>query len=369
MNTLQLKDKDRIILLSDVHYGIKSGGDNTINYLSWMDTTDAYFREFLIPIIEDIKQENNPILIVCGDFFDNRISIRLDVMHRAYKVISELASHIDIIFIPGNHDCYHSEDSEINSLRLFDGIQHVRIVDTNTRVVTCDGKLKIDLFPWTSNKKKLSEDIKNSDADVVLIHADVNGLTYASNVKISNGVDVESFKGRKVYSGHIHKRQETNKVTYIGCPYEQDRSDTGNSKGVYVIGIDNECDGGFYESFFENFVSPRFITYTYDEFKDISRLSPDDIKNNYVEVTYRKENNADIAKMMNDSDKYGCASIIFRFIDDETHESSLTDEQKNMSIEDTVEEFINNMKDISNEQREFLLKKNRQYTEKVKNAN
>lgn len=364
MKQLNFELVDRVVLISDVHYGVKSGGDNTMNYITWMNTIDNYFDDFFIPLVEDIKTEHKPVVVVCGDFFDNRISIRLDIIDRAFSLIKKLSSVVEVVFMVGNHDSYHSDDSFVNSLKIFTGINGVYIVDepTTMHIKTMD----IDILPWTSDKSELGKMVRESKSTVALLHTDINGLSYPSNIQITNGVDLTDIDIIKVYSGHIHKRQETKKVTYIGSPYELDKSDTGNSKGVYVIGMN---DGVFFEEFYENMMSPRHITYTYDEFSKVSRLMPDEIRNNYIEITYTKEHKADIAKIMNDIDKYECARMNFVFIDDSVVVTELSDEQKSTNICLTLEEYINSLTDISDECREFLLTKNKEYIDRANENN
>ena len=99
MNNMEeiIANYTKVILLSDVHYGLKGGGDNTLNYLGWLDRTDAYFREFLIPLIENVKSDGHmPCLVICGDFFDNRVSLRIDIINRAIDIVKELSKHIDV---------------------------------------------------------------------------------------------------------------------------------------------------------------------------------------------------------------------------------------------------------------------------------
>lgn len=365
MDKIELKQVDRVVLISDLHYGVKSGGDNTINYLKWMDTDDAYIRDVLIPLIEELKTEGHtPAVIVCGDFFDNRISVRVDVMNRARDIIAELANHANVLFLVGNHDSYHSEDSSVNSLIVVSGIDGVTVIDKDTTCVA--GGLNIDMFPWSSDKKALSKKVTDSRADVVLLHADINGLSYPSNTKITTGLDLGGFKGRHVYSGHIHKRQETSKVTYIGSPYELDKSDSGNLKGVYVIGINAET-GSYEETFYENLVSPRFFTYTYDEFAKIAMLTPEEFENNYIEITYGKEHRTDIDKVMNETTKYKCASMTFRYIDTDVPTVEVTDVSKTVSITDSITECIDSLT-VTDEQRAFLVRKNNEIIDICRNA-
>lgn len=356
-----VNDITRVMLLSDIHYGVKSGGDNTINYIQWMDMMDEYFNKFFLPLVENLKNDGEiPALIICGDFFDNRISIRLDVMNRAMDVVKKLASVMPVYMMVGNHDSYRSEDSLMNSLNIFRGIDNIEIIDTDRHLEMAG--LAIDVFPWTSNYKELTKKVKGSTSDIVLLHADINGLKYPSNVVISDGVDCKTVKDIAIYAGHIHKRQRMGRITYIGSPYELDKSDIGNTKGVYVLA---KHEGVVLEDWYENKVSPKFKNYTYDEFVKESVEHPENIKNNYVEITYEKSNKTDVAKIMNNSEEYGCTSIKFNYRDEAIETVELSEDKKNMTINETIEEYINSMNDITEEQRKFLIDKNKEYMQRL----
>ena len=89
------------------------------------------------------------------------------------------------------------------------------------------------------------------------MHTEIAGANYDNGQKIINGVNLTLSNAKKIYSGHIHKRQELKRCTYIGCPYQITRGDSGNNKGLYILDLnDNKT---FTETFIENDFSPKFI--------------------------------------------------------------------------------------------------------------
>jgi hypothetical protein len=123
----------------------------------------------------------------------------------------------------------------------------------------------------------------NRSAQYIFCHADVQGFNLNRSTKLEHGLeyaDLKSFK--RVYSGHIHIRQDKNNVLYVGTPYEMDRGDRGNTKGFYVLTAEADV---LAEKFIENTVSPRHIKI---EMLDLLNMNFDQIsklvKNNFVDI-------------------------------------------------------------------------------------
>jgi len=101
---------------------------------------------------------------------------------------------------------------------------------------------------------------------------------------LEHGLDLTDLSGfKRVYSGHIHIRQEKGNVVYVGTPYEMDRGDRGNTKGFWILDLD---ESGVSERFIENRVSPRHVKF---DIADILQRSTSELgslfKNNYVDLS------------------------------------------------------------------------------------
>ena len=109
-----LKNTDEIIFISDVHFGVRNGS------FEWLEIMQNYFKDFFIPLIRnEISSGKHPIVVVAGDYFDNRQYIDINVMNVAYNVMKEISSLCEVYMVIGNHDIYKKNDTDVNSLVIF----------------------------------------------------------------------------------------------------------------------------------------------------------------------------------------------------------------------------------------------------------
>lgn len=83
-------------------------------------------------------------------------------------------------------------------------------------------------------------------------------MTMDNGMSITSGVNPDAFSGI-IFSGHIHKHQETKKCIYVGSPFQMSRRDRGNQSGFYLINFKKKT----YE-FIVNDYSPKFQDVTID---------------------------------------------------------------------------------------------------------
>ena len=125
------------------------------------------------------------------------------------------------------------------------------------------------------------KDAASKKYDYVFAHAEISGFKYNNGMLIKNEVSKTDFLSiGKMYSGHIHKKQEFSNIVYVGTPYQLDWADVGEKKGFYILDV---VDGN--ETFIENEISPRFVEY---RLEDIMELNISEVKklldNNYVNL-------------------------------------------------------------------------------------
>ena len=138
-------------------------------------------------------------------------------------------------------------------------------------------------MPWVCHKEDEEKYIKANKYEYVFAHTDIAGFQYDNGreIKAKDGLNLDKIKGiKKLFSGHIHKRQEQKNLIYIGSPYHTKRSDIGNGKGVYLFSPDtNEVN------FDENNLSSIFQRIPLDNMLELTLADAETIlHNNYTDI-------------------------------------------------------------------------------------
>jgi len=222
----------KIFLLSDTHLGIRA------NSLEWLDNIKKFFTNFYIPYLKRNVQDGD-ILFFLGDFFDNRQLIDINVLNAGIDIILEISKILPVYFITGNHDIYKKNTTDVNSIVAFKYIPNVTIFEKP--VLITNNSSKILVIPWIGNAETEELFVRANKCDYVFTHTDINGFMYDTGKEVKNtSIDFTKFKSiKRIFSGHIHKRQEQNNVIYIGSPYHTKRGDIGNTKALYLFDPSN----------------------------------------------------------------------------------------------------------------------------------
>jgi DNA repair exonuclease SbcCD nuclease subunit len=264
----------RVFITTDWHFGIYV---NSID--KWLNMMEDYFYNFFIPYIKANAKEGD-ILIHCGDLYDNRTSIPIIASYKAEKILLELSKILPVHVIVGNHDLWNKGSNDVNSIRLFNYVDNISVY-TETSVLEIGGR-KLVLMPWIEKKSEQIEEIKSYTGDYLFCHSDLNGcLMHLNSVAHRNidKIDVDEFARYKhVFSGHIHIRQTKKNFTFIGSPYEMDRNDMNNDKGITILDLETDRI-----SFHKNTYSPRFKKLELLTEADIDKLDNLDTKD-YIDL-------------------------------------------------------------------------------------
>jgi DNA repair exonuclease SbcCD nuclease subunit len=262
---------NKIFPLSDLHFGVRS------NSLEWVQNQQDFFYNFYIPFLKENVKEKD-ILVFLGDVFDSRQLLDIFVMNIVIDIIIEISKILPIYIMAGNHDIYKKYDTNINSLKIFNAIKNIKIYEKP--IIITNKKTSILILPWIGNKEKEENYIKSNNTNYVFAHSDFTGFKYDNGKEINKGINLNISNAKRIISGHIHKRQETENFIYLGSPYHTKRSDIGNIKGIYVFNPNTN------KLFFkENNYSPRFQKIHLDSIleltkNDISKI----LENNYTDI-------------------------------------------------------------------------------------
>lgn len=367
LNIENIKKFNRFVLLSDIHFGVRS------NSLEWIENIKDYFYNFFIPKFKQISEGRDTAIIIAGDVFDNRQNIDIDVMNSAQEIFEDILNidkNIEIYCIAGNHDLYRKNKSDNKSRTSLNCLKMDRfnIILTETEVELQNG-LKMLFVPWVGNSKTENEIVKKTNADIIIMHTDINGAVYDNGKPITNGVNLNLTTAKKIYSGHIHKRQESDRRTYIGTPYQTKRSDIGNNKGLYYITLNEQY---FYDTFIVNDYSPKFIR---ERLENLAELTADDLSNvfnnNYVDIIIKDIylKHLSIAKLMDALKDFNYKKV--EIIVDKVDKKMISDDfnfDSNISIDTYIENHIKGMEGISDDDKKELLKINTEYMKQYLNT-
>lgn len=221
-------DFKRIFLLSDTHLGVRA------NSLEWLANIRDYFKNCYIPYLKANVQEGD-IICFLGDFFDNRQLLDINVLNVGVDIIIDIAQIFPVYMMTGNHDIYKKYDTDVNSIIAFKHIPNVTIFEKP--LVMTNGVSKVLVIPWVGDKEKEESYVRANKCEYVFAHTTIAGFRFDNDRPIlATATDFSKFKNiKRLFSGHIHKRQEQGNLVYIGSPYHTKRSDINNSKGMYVF--------------------------------------------------------------------------------------------------------------------------------------
>lgn len=269
------------IIVGDIHFGDHSNSDE------WFKITTGFFLEFLIPIIEaavlKFGKDNVSVLFV-GDLNDSKTNVSVVIQNKQIDLFKILASHCDCYVMVGNHDMPYLKNPTINSLKSLGLIEGVEVIEIATDLEIQNGE-KLRCVPYINDPALERATILEHDCQFVASHAEYCGFFYNGVAVSENRVHVKELsKFKKVFNGHIHKRQEIDNVLNVGT-YHLDVADSGNLVGVdFVDFVDCKTN------FIENTWSPKFVDIGLFQLLDMDLNQANTlINNNFVSVIYPSE--------------------------------------------------------------------------------
>jgi len=282
----------KIALLGDTHFGKKGFSEK------FYENQMIFFKKQFFPYL---KEHNIKTVIQLGDLFDNRKIIDIKFFQDFIQDFGELLNdwNGNFIVLTGNHDIYYKNTREYSSLKILKQILNFQYIEEQT-VLELENK-KIGIIPWLIGKEEIKEELLN--CDYLFGHFEFSNFEIIKGVKSQYGFDYKKipFKGKKIFSGHFHIKQEKDIVHYIGTPYQLDWNDAGDEKGFYILDLSNSK-----LEFIKNKYSKRFIKIylgntIFGSEKDISieNLKGNEIKvylledkqENWEYISILKENN------------------------------------------------------------------------------
>ena len=237
-------------------------------------TTDWHFGVYLNNL--------DKWLNMMEDYFYNSFIPYIIASYKAEKILIEISKILPLHIIVGNHDLYNKGTNDVNSVRLFNHVPNISVY-TDTSSIEIGGQ-KLVLMPWVEKRLDMIKEIDSNPGDYLFCHSDLNGcLMHLNSVAHRNAdkIDVDNFgKYKHVFSGHIHLRQNNKNFSFIGSPYQMDRNDMDDQKGITILDLNTDKI-----DFVPNTYSPVFKKFSVSNEDDIDRL--DELKDtkDYVDLS------------------------------------------------------------------------------------
>ena len=209
-------------VFTDIHFGLKSNSqlhnEDCLNFVKWA-TAKA-------------KEEGCETALFLGDWHNNRASINIVTLNYSLQALEHLNANFDqVYFIPGNHDLYYRDKRDIQSVEWARHLPNVRICND------WFSEGDVTIAPWLvgDDYKRVSK-LKTK---YVFGHFELPHFYMNAMVQMPDHGEVkrEQFSGvEHVYTGHFHKRQSHNNITYIGNCFPHNYADAGDDdRGLCII--------------------------------------------------------------------------------------------------------------------------------------
>lgn len=216
---------NKALLITDIHFGKKSNShqfnQDCIDFVDWATQLG--------------KDKGCDRLIFGGDWHHNRASISLYTLTASLKALEIVNSRFDRAdFIVGNHDLYYKDKRTIASIEWANHIPNIHVHSE----VYKEGDMS--LVPWlVADEYKTVHKLK---AKHVIGHFELPKFKMNSMVEMPDHGELQSedFGGVDyVWTGHFHKRQTKNNITYIGNAFPHDYSDAwDDERGATILNWD-----------------------------------------------------------------------------------------------------------------------------------
>lgn len=281
------------IFISDIHFGVH------VNSEEWQDNIKNYFYEFFIPKIREIKASlKSGEQLVClnlGDTYNDRKAIDINVYNLCIDVFEDIAKEIPIYIINGNHDLAKKTNEGNTSLRSLEYIPNITLITEPTYISinANDKKSSIIAIPYLGNCELENDYLINysGKAKFAIMHTELSKMKMDNGMLITGGANPDIFKGL-IFSGHIHRRQESKKAIYVGSPYHLNKGDIGNKNGIYVLDFKTNK-----YSFSENTYSPIYHSLSIEDFANMNDSDRQSfLNNNYNFILIPEDDLADWKK-------------------------------------------------------------------------
>lgn len=209
-------------VITDHHIGLKNN--------SIMHNEDCL--EFIKWFVDTAKHANCDTVIIAGDWHNHRASINILSLSYSLRCLELLNDNFNQVFmIAGNHDLFYRDRRDISSVEWAKHLPNITIIND---IISIDN---VSFCPWLvgNEHKKL----KKLNSRYVFGHFELPDFYMNSLVKMPQHGDhsIEDLTNvGEVFSGHFHKRQSKNNITYIGNTFPHNYADAwDDERGMMIL--------------------------------------------------------------------------------------------------------------------------------------
>ena len=231
----------------------------------------------VLDLVRDTCRARNAGAIFLGDFWDVRYVFRVQILNQVMTALHTW-NDIPVVMIPGNHDMV-DKPGRSHALSVLEyalpSADQILVADRPTRFLDA---LWLPYMPTAELDQWLQpfRDPVSPGVGCCFMHAEIKGSFVGENVQWMRGIDSQGLRdGLRVYSGHFHNPQKVSeRVFYVGSPYEVTAAEAGQQKSLLVLDRDM---GWAVQEKEEICIGPRhFKVASMQEMEALPRLAPGD---------------------------------------------------------------------------------------------
>ncbi len=217
----------KAVVFGDLHLGLKSNSE--------VHNTDCI--EFMTWMVKKALEEGCDTCIFVGDYHNNRNTMNLRTMSYAVQGLELLSKNFkQTFFIPGNHDLFFKDQRTVHSVDWAKHVPNITII--NDWFVQGN----VIIAPWLVGSDY--KEIKQLQGKYMFGHFELPGYMMNAMVRMPDHGDISVSDLSHIehcFSGHFHKRQTMNNVTYIGNAFPHNYADAGDDeRGIMVLEWDKQ---------------------------------------------------------------------------------------------------------------------------------
>lgn len=212
----------RALVFADLHLGRKNNSElhnqDCWNFTQWM--------------CDQAQAHDCDTCIFLGDYHNNRNSINVSTLNWSLKCLEHTAQHFEkTVLIPGNHDLYYRDRRDAYSVSWARNISGVQIISDITSTGDCV------FVPWLVTGEH--GQLQQCAGQYMFAHLELPNFIMNSQIRMPDlgHNSVQDLQGLgQVFSGHFHRRQQQQNVSYTGSCFPLDFSDAGDDqRGIMIL--------------------------------------------------------------------------------------------------------------------------------------